>query len=61
VQGSSSSITLLVGQTRFEAEEIVPNPENRKEIQTDGDYELRFSNGPSEIGHFTVDCDGICG
>ena len=32
-----------------------------EEIHTDGDYELRFSNGPSEKGHFKVACAGICG
>jgi hypothetical protein len=32
-----------------------------EEIQTDGDYELRFNNGPSESGHFKVDCSGTCG
>jgi len=32
-----------------------------EEIQTDGDYELRFNNGPSESGRFKVDCAGTCG
>lgn len=32
-----------------------------EEIQTDGDYDLKFSNGPPEIGNFKVDCGGICG
>jgi hypothetical protein len=32
-----------------------------EKIQIDGDYELRFSNRPSESGHFKVDCEGVCG
>jgi len=32
-----------------------------KDIQTDGSYELRFSNGTSEKGRFKVDCTAPCG
>jgi len=32
-----------------------------RDIQTDGLYELRFSNGRSEKGRFKVDCTAPCG
>ena len=34
---------------------------SRKGIQTDGYYELRFSNGRSESGLFKVECTAPCG
>lgn len=35
--------------------------ETGKDVQADGSYELRFSNGTSEKGRFKVDCMAPCG